>query len=95
MLFSGPSGILGRTILERKMINPRAVNVYGFIAIGAMTLMLVLVVAKVVPPRMYSALFYTAAALFAIRIILRIVLARQKKKEAELSGEEKGGTAGT
>jgi Flp pilus assembly protein TadB len=77
------------------MINPRAVNVYGFIAIGAMTLMLVLVVAKVVPPRMYSALFYTAAALFAVRIILRIALARQQRKEAELSGGEKGGEAGT
>ena len=68
------------------MLNPRAVNVYGFIAIGAMTLMLLLVVAKVVPPSMYSALFYAAAALFAIRIGLRIVLARQKKKESELSG---------
>jgi hypothetical protein len=60
-----------------------------------MALMLVLVVAKVVPPRMYSPLFYAAAALFVIRIVLRIVLARQKKKEAELSGEEKGGEADT
>ena len=72
------------------MLNPRAVNVYGFIAIGAMTLMLVLVVAKAVPPRMYSALFYAAAALFAVRIILRIALARQQRKKAELSGEDKG-----
>jgi Flp pilus assembly protein TadB len=77
------------------MINPRGVNIYGFIAIGAMALMLVLVVAKVVPPRMYSPLFYAAAALFVIRIVLRIALARQKKKEAELSGEEKGGEADT
>jgi hypothetical protein len=77
------------------MLNPRVVNVYGLVAIGAMTLMLVLVVAKVVPPRMYTALFYTAAALFAVRIILRIVLARQQKKEGEMSGEEKGGDGGT
>ena len=76
------------------MLSPRAVNVYGFIAIGVMTLMLVLVVAKVVPPRMYSALFYAAAGLFAVRIILRIVLARQQRKEAELSGEGKNGAAG-
>jgi Flp pilus assembly protein TadB len=77
------------------MLNPRGVNVYGFVAIGAMTLMLVLVVAKVVPPRMYSPLFYAAVALFAIRIVLRIALARQKKKEAELSGEGKGGEGET
>jgi hypothetical protein len=77
------------------MLNPRAVNVYGFVAIGAMTLMLVLVVAKIVPPRLYSPLFYAAAALFAIRIVLRIALARQQKKKAELSGEEKDGAAGT
>ena len=76
------------------MLSPRGVNVYGFIAIGAMTLMLVLVVAKVVPPRMYTWLFYAAAALFAIRIGLRIALARQKKREAELSGDEKGGAEG-
>jgi Flp pilus assembly protein TadB len=77
------------------MLNPRAVNVYGFVAIGAMTLMLVLVVAKLVPPRLYSPLFYAAAALFVVRIVLRIALARQQKKEAELSGEEKDGAAGT
>lgn len=82
------------SIQERKMLNPRFVNVYGFIAIGAMTLMLVLIVAKVVPPRMYTTLFYAAVALFAIRIGLRIALARQKKKEAERSGEEKKGEEG-
>jgi len=74
------------------MLNPRAVNIYGFIAIGAMTLMLVLIVAKVVPPGMYMALFYAAAALFAVRIILRIALARQQKK-SEAPAEEKRGTA--
>ena len=64
-------------------------------AIGAMTLMLVLVVAKIVPQKMYTALFYAAAALFAVRIVLRIALARQQKKETELSEEGKGGTEGS
>ena len=77
------------------MLNPRAVNVYGIVAIGAMTLMLVLVVAKIVPQKMYTALFYAAAALFAVRIVLRIALARQQKKETELSEEGKGGTEGS
>jgi Flp pilus assembly protein TadB len=77
------------------MLSPRAVNVYGFVAIGAMTIMLVLYYEHVVPPRMGMILFYAAAALFAIRIVLRIALARQKKKEADQSAEEKGGEAGT
>ena len=76
------------------MLNPRTVNAYGFVAIGAMTVMLVLVVARVVPPRMYTALFYVAAALFAVRIVLRVALARQQKK-SDASGEEKGGAAGS
>jgi len=75
------------------MLNPRTVNAYGFVAIGAMTIMLVLVVAKIVPPRMYTLLFYVAAALFAVRIVLRVVLARQQKKGEE-PGEGSGGAAG-
>lgn len=74
------------------MLSPRAVNIYGFFAIGAMTLMLVLVVAKLVPPRMYRELFYVAAVLFAVRIGLRIALARQQKKQAGEPGGRKEGT---
>ncbi len=64
-------------------LNARAVNIYGMVAIGAMLLMLVLVRMRVVPPRLYFPLFYVAAALFAVRIVLRIMLARQEKKKSE------------
>ncbi len=74
------------------MLNARAVNIYGFVAIGAMTLMLVLVVAKLVPPGMSMVLFYAAAVLFAVRIVLRIALARQQKRVEEESGGGKQGT---
>jgi hypothetical protein len=63
------------------MLSPRAVNIYGFIAIGVMLIMLVLVYGHIVPPRAGMLLFYAAAALFAVRIILRIALARQQKKD--------------
>jgi hypothetical protein len=69
------------------MLNPRTVNIYGYISIGVMTLMLVLMLARLVPSSMYMALFLIAAALFMIRITLRLVLARQQ-------GEEKKGTQG-
>ncbi|HTY57520.1 MAG TPA: hypothetical protein VMF59_01830 [Bacteroidota bacterium] len=75
------------------MLNPRTVNIYGFVAIGAMLIMLILVVGKLVPQRMYMALFYAAAALFAVRIGLRIALARQQKKGEEEPREGKGGAA--
>jgi ABC-type uncharacterized transport system permease subunit len=77
------------------MITPRAVNIYGFIAIGAMTIMLVLVLAKVVPRWTYPILFYVAAALFAVRIGLRIALARRRRKEGgDPAGGEGGGAGG-
>jgi len=74
------------------MLNARAVNIYGTVAIGAMLLMLLLVRMRVVPPRLYFPLFYVAVALFAIRIVLRVMLARQEKKKSEgVTGEGKGG----
>ncbi len=80
-----------RTKGKRMMLKARAVNIYGMVAIGAMLLMLVLVRMRVVPPRFYFPLFYVAAALFAVRIVLRIALARQEKKKSENApGEAKG-----
>ena len=74
------------------MLTPRAVNIYGFIAIGAMTIMLVLVLAKLVPPATAMILFYIAAALFVVRIGLRVALARQQKKEeGDAQGEGRSG----
>ena len=85
------AGQMQRTKGKRMMLKARAVNIYGMVAIGAMLLMLVLVRMRVVPPRFYFPLFYVAAALFAVRIVLRIALARQEKKKSENApGEAKG-----
>jgi len=76
------------------ILNARVVNIYGIVAIVAMLLMLVLVRLRVVPPGLYFPLFYAAAALFAVRIGLRIALARQEKKKGEgapVEGKGEGG----
>ena len=59
------------------MLNRRIVDIYGYVAIVLMLGMLTLVAAKIVPVRMYMPLFYATAALFVIRVVLRMVLARQ------------------
>lgn len=62
------------------MLNPKTVNTYGFVSIGIMTVMLVIIWAELVPRSMYLSLFLIAAALFLIRITLRLVLARQERE---------------
>ncbi|HTO95267.1 MAG TPA: hypothetical protein VMM80_12830 [Bacteroidota bacterium] len=59
------------------MLNRRFVDIYGYVAIVLMLGMLALVAGKLVPVRMYMPLFYATAALFVIRVVLRMVLARQ------------------
>lgn len=96
----GPSAIalallpryIGINNVRASMLNPRVVNIYGYVAIGAMTIMLLLIVTKVVPQRMFMPLFYVAAGLFAVRIVLRIIQARQQKAlrehgQADIKGD--------
>lgn len=61
------------------MLNQKSVNSFGFIAVGLMAVMLVLIWAQLVPRSMYVPLFLIAAALFLARITLRLVLARQER----------------
>jgi hypothetical protein len=79
------------------MLKARTVNIYGFIAIGIMLLMLVLIWAQLVPRSMYISMFLVAVALFLIRVTMRLVLARQArgaqmpgpaKKELKAGAEE-------
>ena len=69
------------------MLNRRIVDIYGYVAIVLMLGMLTLVVAKIVPVRMYMPLFYATAALFVIRVVLRMVLARQTAARSREKGE--------
>jgi hypothetical protein len=75
------------------MLNQKSVNTFGFIAVGLMAVMLVLIWAQLVPRSMYMPLFLIAAALFLARITLRLVLARQEriaKKTIEANSKSPG-----
>ena len=70
------------------MLNQKSVNSFGFIAVGLMAVMLVLIWAQLVPRSMYMPLFLIAAALFLTRITLRLVLARQERLAKKSSGTD-------
>jgi Flp pilus assembly protein TadB len=79
------------------MLSQKSVNTFGFVAVGLMALMLVLIWARLVPHTMYLPLFLIAAALFLARVTLRLVLARQErvmKKEKENEEKSRAGTPG-
>jgi len=71
------------------MLNPRIVTIYGYASIFSMLVLLVLVWFKLVPESMYLPVFLIAAALFAIRIVLRIMLLRQERKAMKGLSDEK------
>lgn len=70
------------------MLTPRFVNVYGYVFLGIVLIMLVLIWFKVVPQSMYIPLFMVAVVLYLVRITLRLVLERQRRLE------QKDGTPG-
>jgi hypothetical protein len=60
-------------------LTSKGVNIYGFIAIGVMFLMVALIYFGTIPRIWQWRLFAVALTLFAIRIALRLALARQKR----------------
>jgi Ca2+/Na+ antiporter len=79
---------------EETMLNQRSINLYGFISVGIMLVMLLLMLAKVVPRSMYGVFLLIAVVLFAVRLILRLLYHRQarnaeKEKEDTSFKEEK------
>ena len=71
-------------------ITPRLANMYGYISIGAMVLLLVAVLFEWVPRSWYYPLFAVALTLYMIRVTMRLVLARQSRleKKARQQAEE-------
>ncbi len=61
------------------MISPKTVAIYGYVAIAVMVVMLALIWFEKVPQSMYMTFFLIAAALFLIRVTLRLVIARQER----------------
>jgi hypothetical protein len=76
-------------------VTTRGANIYGFVAIAIMTVMIAAVLFNWVPKIWQWRLFAVALTLFAIRIFLRLVLARQKRLDnegrAEMLKEKSGG----
>jgi len=70
------------------MLNRRIVDIYGYVAIVLMVAMLTLVAAKLVPGRLYMPFFYITAALFLVRVVLRLILARQSAARGGDKGED-------
>ncbi len=63
------------------MISAKTVSIAGVISILIMAVLLALIVFEQVPRSLYVPFFIIAAVLFVIRIVLRILLARQQRKE--------------
>jgi hypothetical protein len=60
-------------------VTNRGVNIYGMVAILVMLAMVAVVFLQLVPRSWHWPLFSVALTLFAIRIALRLILARQKR----------------
>jgi hypothetical protein len=61
------------------MITSRSVNIYGWVSIGVMATLLVLVWLKILPPSLHLPAFIVAVLLFLGRLGLRVILARQHR----------------
>lgn len=59
------------------MINERFLTLYGVVSIALMSLLLLLVWLRVIPPEYNIAAFVVVLLLFLGRIVLRIVVARR------------------
>ncbi|MEW6510259.1 MAG: hypothetical protein AB1428_04805 [Bacteroidota bacterium] len=69
------------------MLTQKSVDRYGVVAIVLMAVMLVLLWAGAVPRSMTLPLFLVAAALFLIRVTLRLILARQDRQQRRVGAE--------
>jgi MFS superfamily sulfate permease-like transporter len=72
-------------------LTQRAINTYGWIAILLMVFMAVLIFFQKVPVEWYRPMLGIAVALFLGRITLRLILARQKRLEADAPRDQRPG----
>jgi hypothetical protein len=70
------------------MLSPRTVNAYGFVAIAIMGAMLILMWTGLAPKSMFLPMCLIAAALFLVRITMRLILARQARADVEEKKEK-------
>jgi len=70
------------------MINPRFVSIYGFVGLLVMLVLLGLVFFRQVPDTYYLPFCIIAVVLFAGRMILRVLVARQERQAKRLDQSE-------
>ena len=62
------------------LLTEQAANRFGLAAVLVMAALLVLVYFRIVPPSWNLPLFIVAVALFAIRLLLRVMIARRNRR---------------
>jgi hypothetical protein len=63
-------------VLTRKFLN-----IYGIIGVAVMAVMLILVIFKLVPTSYFLPLFLIAFAIWASRLLMRVILVRKERRE--------------
>ncbi len=67
-------------IPDSNLLTPRTITIYSIVSLLLMAVALALVWFKAVPQKFFVPLFAFSLTLFVIRIVLRIVLARQERR---------------
>ncbi len=62
------------------MLTSNFVNRYGWVSLGIMGILLVLMWLRVIPESLYLVMFIVAASLFSGRIILRVMLLKHERR---------------
>lgn len=69
------------------MLTRKFLTIYGIVGIAVMAVLLVLVAFRLVPTSYFLPLFLVAFAIWASRLVLRMVISRRERNEA--AGESK------
>ena len=69
------------------MITRKFLNLYGIVGILIMSVLLLLIWFKVVPPEYYLPLFVFALVIWVSRLVMRMMLVRKERSEAIGSDE--------
>ena len=64
------------------MLTRQFLNIYGIIGVAVMAVMLILVVFRFVPTSYFLPLFLIAFAIWASRLVMRVILAKRERRES-------------
>lgn len=76
-------------LARHTVVTEKVVKAYGAIGVGVMAVMLTMVIFDVLPPSLVVPVFIAAAAIFLGRIVLRIMLMVQRRKQPDTQADNK------